>query len=89
MKLFEMDSIPLKMELSVKGTLGIKHKKDGEFNLKFSDLHSALINSYFSDEEIELKDMKVESSTMMTTKFGAILSIKNKFPIDLLIFIID
>lgn len=85
MKLFEMDSIPLKMQLSFKGTLGIKHKQDGDFNLKFSDLQSALINSYFSDEEIELKDMKVESSTMMTTKFGAILTIKNKFPIDLLI----
>jgi LEA14-like dessication related protein len=85
MKLFEMDSIPLKMKLSFKGSLGIKHKQDGEFNLKISDLQSALINSYFSDEEIELKDMKVESSTMMTTKFGATLMINNKIPLDLLI----
>ena len=29
MKLFEMDSIPLKMQLSFKGSLGIKHKQDG------------------------------------------------------------
>ena len=84
MKLFEMDSIPLKMQLSFKGLLGIKQKQDGEFNLKLSDLQSALINSYFSNEEIDLKDMKVESSTMMTTKFGAILMIKNKIPLDLL-----
>ena len=83
MKLFEMDSIPLNMQLSFKGKLGIKHKKEGEFNLKFNELQSALINSYFSDEEIELKEMKVESSTIMNTKFSAILMVKNKIPIDL------
>lgn len=83
MKLFEMDSITLNMQLSFKGKLGIKHKKEGEFNLKFNELQSALINSYFSDEEIELKEMKVESSTIMNTKFSAILMVKNKIPIDL------
>jgi hypothetical protein len=83
MKLFEMDSIPLNMQLSFKGKLGIKHKKEGEFNLKFNELQSALINSYFTDEEIELKEMKVESSTIMNTKFSAILMVKNKIPIDL------
>jgi LEA14-like dessication related protein len=85
MKLFEMDSIPLNMQLSFKGKLGIKHKREGEFNLKFNELQSALINSYFSDEEIELKEMKVESSTIMNTKFGAILVIKNKIPLNLII----
>ena len=85
MKLFEMDSIPLNMQLSFKGKLGIKHKREGEFNLKFNELQSALINSYFSDEEIELKEMKVESSTIMNTKFSAILMVKNKIPLDLII----
>jgi len=85
MKLFEMDSIPLNMQLSFKGKLGVKHKKEGEFNLKFNELQSALINSYFSDEDIELKEMKVESSTIMNTKFSAILMFKNKIPIDLMI----
>lgn len=85
MKLFEMDSIPLNMQLSFKGKLGIKHKREGEFNLKFNELQSALINSYFSDEEIELKEMKVESSTIMNTKFSAILMVKNKIPLVLII----
>ena len=85
MKLFEMDSIPLNMQLSFKGKLGIKHKKESEFNLKFNELQSALINSYFSDEEIELKEMKVESSTIMNTKFSAILMVKNKIPLVLII----
>lgn len=83
LKLFEMDSIPLTMQISFQGILGINHSKDGEFYLKMKDLQSALISSYLSDSGFELKDLKLESTNMNTTKFAGNLVLDNKLPLTL------
>jgi LEA14-like dessication related protein len=85
MKLFEMDSIQLNMQVSFQGKLGMHHTKEGEFYLKMSDLHSALISSYVSKSGFELKDMKLETTNMNSTKFSGNFSFQNNLPMSLLI----
>ncbi len=85
MKLFEMDSIPLSIQISFQGKLGIHHSKESEFYLKISDLQSALISSYLSNSGFDLKDLKVESTNMNTTKFSCFLTFENKLPLSLMV----
>ncbi len=85
MKLFEMDSIPLTMQISFQGKLGMHHSKEGEFYLKLSEIQSALISSYMSNSGFDLKDLKMESTNMNTTKFSGNLSFENKLPFSLTI----
>lgn len=85
MKLFEMDSIPLVMQISFQGRLGMHHSKEGEFYLKISDLQSALISSYLSNSGFDFKDLKVESTSMNATKFSGSLIIQNKLPLSLIV----
>ena len=82
MGLFEMDSIPINIQISFKGKLGIKHSHTSEFSLPMSMLESALMNNFLSSSEIKLQNLKLESITQTTSKFIGDLSFNNKLPFD-------
>jgi len=83
MRLFEMDSIPLNMNMSFQGKFGMNHSQRETFKVAMSLLQSTLIKQYFADQGFELKDLRVESSNQSNTLFKGNISFTNTLPFDL------
>lgn len=83
LKLFEMDSIPLEIQLGFQGNLGMKHQKESEFILPILMVQDAIIHSYISSSEINLSELSLSSSNASTSLFTGKCSFLNTLPADI------
>ena len=82
MTLFQLDSIPINMNVSFQGKLGIKHQHNSEFKVPMSQLQDALLSSFIGSSNINLTDLKLESATQTQSKFAGMLVFNNSLPMD-------
>jgi len=86
MKLFEMDSILLNVQLSFQGKLGLKHHKESEFKLPVLMLQDAILQSYMPASGIKLDELTLTSSSSSQSIFSGKCSFFNSLPADIQVF---
>jgi LEA14-like dessication related protein len=85
LNLFEMDSMPLEIQLGFQGKFGIKHQNQSKFKLPVKMVQDAIIQSYISSSGIKLKELSLISTNASTSQFKGKCTFLNTLPAEILL----